>query len=859
MYIKKRNDVKDTIGQVCQLEEADFILFEIVEGLQGVGNKYLFLEKQAVYVSCVYYNSNNVTAMYIHREMYLNNISEDVKLRLSKVMYGHDLFSYGLISTPRVAQGILHIKDVRYEKFLEIYNIDENICKYNSQFEQDENEINSMLEVITPIIDGTRKLRVDRVSAYHLRHITVKELARYGTRDIAIKTYKNKNLIKNVLKFDLTETFFCGLLIWLMLLPPKQADMFCLSDVNTWLYNNEEDFFLKIKKYFTLKLKAVQNLISIDLTPFFEMEVLVNRGMGNISWEEEEEHRTKPNVCTIPAVDIYKYSLELFSDIRMTGSKPRNKKWSDFWESRWEWAPTGVYHTQYDEDNKYLDEEKECRNKLNALSRMEEKDVIHFLDRAPSMVAWPSIKYEWGKQRSIYGVDITNFILSAFAFSDCEDVLAAKFPIGKAATEGNVRNTVKEVLRNGIPFCFDFEDFNSQHSTVNMQMVLEAYLYIFKADMSDDQIKSVKWVMQALGNVRILDIHDRNRSYEAAGTLLSGWRLTTFMNTVLNYVYTKISMGSNDNMVSTHNGDDVLAGVLNLNELLDFLNNSKRNNIRYQRNKCYLGAIAEFLRVDHLKGVGAQYLARAVSTFVHGATETSIPNDIRSTLEALNTRRIELIQRGSDERLVNRLLYSQLQHLENISTLNSREMVRVINTHYSNGGLSKYCTQQSLRYSVTPKFKEKSEVRKKTRDIVKEFPGVAAYTKRLVRQGVSAVYAKKIIKQLYLTTQVGISTTLVDYRVNEVHDPGGTLVNLQTLEENDAVQNNLSNFSNDFDNIRWLNASQYGMFRNSYHGRKAVLAKTFGIPLLDIKGKDTEISDRLKREQNSYAAARILL
>jgi len=362
MYIKKRNDVKDIIGQVCQLEEADFILFEIVEGLQGIGNKYLFLEKQAVYVSCVYYSSNNVTAMYIHKEMYLNNISEDVKLRLSKVMYGHDLFSYGLISTPRVAQGILHIKDVQYEKFLEIYNIDENVCKYNSKFEQDEGEINSMLEIIKPIIDGTRKLRVDRVSAYHLRHITVKELARYGVRDIASKTYKNKSLIKNVLKFDLTETFFCGLLIWLMLLPAKQADMFCLSDVNTWLYKNEEDFFLKIKKYFTLKLKAVQNLIDIDLTPFFEMEVLVNRGMGNINWEEEKDHRTEPNVCTIDAVDIYKYSLELFSDIKTTGSKPRNKKWSDFWESRWEWAPTGVYHTQYDEDNKYLDEEKECRN-----------------------------------------------------------------------------------------------------------------------------------------------------------------------------------------------------------------------------------------------------------------------------------------------------------------------------------------------------------------------------------------------------------------------------------------------------------------------------------------------------------------
>jgi hypothetical protein len=362
------------------------------------------------------------------------------------------------------------------------------------------------------------------------------------------------------------------------------------------------------------------------------------------------------------------------------------------------------------------------------------------------------------------------------------------------------------------------------------------------------------------------------KGYKTAGTLLSGWRLTTFMNTVLNYVYTHQAVGSNSNMVSTHNGDDVLASINNLTELVSLLKGSKEINVRYQRTKCYFSSIAEFLRVDHHQGTGAQYLARAVSTFVHGATESSIPNDLRSNLEATMTRRKELIERMADRDVVDKLVRNQLRHFNKIWEVDDRLIYSIINTHTSRGGIATTINDNTLEKKILMVMKkQRTEVTGKE---IARYPGVTAYTNKLLKMGIEDKYRSKIERQLYATTQIGIGNTVTEYKVQAnavglmsdregigVHNYGkiytgmkkneGTCKNLQLIKDREEFKER--------DNLIWLRASQYGMFRKSYHGRKAVLAKTFGIPLINIIGKDSAISTRLKLEYDSHEAAKILL
>jgi len=123
--------------------------------------------------------------------------------------------------------------------------------------------------------------------------------------------------------------------------------------------------------------------------------------------------------------------------------------WKNFWDSRWQWAPTGAYSSQYDEDKVYAHKEHDMRHKFYGFCAMPDVDYSYFIERKPEMFAKASVKYEWGKQRAIYGVDNTNFIISSFGMAGCEELLSKMFPIGQEAESKKVAKSVKEVLKNG--------------------------------------------------------------------------------------------------------------------------------------------------------------------------------------------------------------------------------------------------------------------------------------------------------------------------------------------------------------------------------------------------------------------------
>lgn len=63
-------------------------------------------------------------------------------------------------------------------------------------------------------------------------------------------------------------------------------------------------------------------------------------------------------------------------------------------------------------------------------------------------MAYASIKYEWAKLRAIYGTDLTSYILTHFAFYNCEDCLPPMFPVGQKANPKFLKQRVRATLYN---------------------------------------------------------------------------------------------------------------------------------------------------------------------------------------------------------------------------------------------------------------------------------------------------------------------------------------------------------------------------------------------------------------------------
>jgi len=734
--------------------------------------------------------------MYIRTSTKFTSSKPEYLRCVSRIQFGPELYPYNL--------------SYEYDILYSLWQ-----CRYQS------NTRNANLDkFIISVLEGSYSLPVSKVSARHLRHVTWRELASVGHSLILEKAYFLFLHLYNY-RHDpyMTEAYFVGLILWVLNLKDGTYDLVSKSSIWTRKFDTLQTFLSYIKKNITLKLKALQNTLSSDLSQAFEFEVLINRGIGDIDWEAERLHRTKPNVCNLDSNTVYKLSCEIFDKAKRTGMKPTSRSWDPFWATRWKWAPAGSYYSQHADDDKYRAHESTLRNKIFSLCAMPNRNFSHFYNRKPQLRAKAMVKYEWGKQRAIYSVDNTSFILSQFAMGDCETVLSKVFPIGPSASSEQVRDDVKELLRNGIPYCFDFEDFNSQHSTLNMQVVLSAYRDIFSTNLSEDQKLALNWQIAALDDVQILQ--KDGSSYTSCGTLLSGWRMTTFVNTVLNKVYIQSCLPQTD-VITLHNGDDVLAAVTSLREVNLLMKNAKIFNIRFQANKCFLGAIAEFLRVDHKTGDGSQYLPRAISTYVHAPTESIIPNDLIAVLRSQQTRMIEVLSRGGNYDVMTRICAAQTRFISKIWGVTPNEIDIIRQTHVSLGGINDVITSNSLNYHI-----ERVEVSrpfdpggKLAEDMRRPLPGVEAYAMYLVKRFNLQPYigqlTHSIRRSIYATTLMTRFTVIIK-KVDKIAD--NTIV---------------------------VAANQYRMYKGVADNMKTLLAKAFRIPLFEFTKQMSFIVEALR-------------
>lgn len=581
--------------------------------------------------------------------------------------------------------------------------------------------------IVRSILSGTKQLKHYPISRSHLRHIIPTEVHDLLKRHPALTS--RLSALNNIVEDwgdSLAEATFSTLAMYLLLLTDN--DFQRIRGSILWTGHLPMVDWIKKAKEISVRLKSVQHTDGADYTRFFEMDVLLNRGVGAVDWKAEEENRTvNLSVTSHTYSEILQTARQLFAKAARTGKKPHKLDWDSFWQMRWEWATPGAVHSQHPEDWPYVPSDRDMKTKWHTLSNMPHVSLDYWLNRTPQTVAWPSVKYEWAKQRAIYGVDLTNYVLATFGYAGAEEVLPPECPLGTEVNQETIRLRVKAVTQNRSPFCIDFDDFNSQHSCSSMKAVLNAYLDVFAADLSQAQVAACYWIIAALDALHVNRVNQTGQ-YRALGTLLSGWRLTTFVNTVLNYCYIKIAVGDMD-VPTLHSGDDVLAGVATYEQARALERALTSAGCRLQPTKCFLGGLCEFLRIDHHANSGGQYLSRATSTLVHAPTETRRPYMLSAIALALQTRWVELERRGADTSVLATVRQIQIRRIASKWDVGVALIEKFLTAHKCVGGAS-----DAVEAPVDAYFKVIPIATQAVAANTSVAPGASAYAWQLCRE-----------------------------------------------------------------------------------------------------------------------------
>jgi len=527
---------------------------------------------------------------------------------------------------------------------------------------------------------------------------------------------------------DVNEVEIASIAMYCATAPGWAVDL--LLHARAWQATNMIDWAKQIKEDCDA-FKIIQNSMNIDLAPLFELEVLINRGVGNVDWDAERAHRTTDaSVVPIPYSDTVRIATQVFAAGRRRALRnhPPPCSWHEFWLRRWEWAPTGSVHSQYPEDMVHVNQDTlSLANKWITLCDFSHTDLKYWSHRTPEIVASVHEKYEWGKKRALYGADLTSFVLFSYAFMGIEDCLGEHFPIGSNANDSWVKRLVRTILCNHEPFCFDFEDFNSQHSLASQQAVIAAYVNVWHDQMTSEQLEAASWCYESIAHCTVSS-GPHGDAYEATAGMFSGWRMTAIVNSVLNYVYLHwagIIPSLDDDLTSLHNGDDVILGVSNVREVITKYAIAKAHGIRAQQHKCKAFGIGEFLRVDHLQGSnGSQYLPRGIATIVHARMESLPANSIDHYFEACVTRASECERRGADHSVIARILHRQRLHACAVYECSVEDSRTMMLTHRCTGGLS-----EAMNASVQHRIQHFIDRREwgKHYEVIRALHGVSDY------------------------------------------------------------------------------------------------------------------------------------
>nr|UHS72512.1 MAG: putative RNA-dependent RNA polymerase [Totiviridae sp.] len=367
-----------------------------------------------------------------------------------------------------------------------------------------------------------------------------------------------------------------------------------------------------------------------------EMDSLKGRGVEDVDLAAAA--RLRANTETVDTLGIstaeLRTAIRQVLDEEMDMTRYDYEPSGEFWSRRWEWGVNGSHSRVLQRHEPAWAIKPLDLKRLHRRVYLEEVEG-NVMDGWSGRVYLSFIKkIENARTRDLQSADSNSYVCFQHLMDGVERCWKGTRVIldpGKGGSMG-IAKRMRSMLGgniNGTRLMIDYADYNSQHSLAT-QKTLVAVLCDkigYPAGMARRLIASFD------------DMHmfvDGEYFGRCVGTLMSGHRLTTFINSVMNLVYLRIFCPSIRAAKSAHVGDDVFVATQDLETAARIAIELKASPIRAKPEKQSLGSVSgEFLRMCSRGQITRGYYMRSVASCIMGQWTSELRLEANEALQSI--------------------------------------------------------------------------------------------------------------------------------------------------------------------------------------------------------------------------------
>lgn len=383
----------------------------------------------------------------------------------------------------------------------------------------------------------------------------------------------------------------------------------------------------------------------------------------------------------------------------------RVHSFQDFWVKRRSWVAKGstVLSTLPKEMLKYNvvfhgldggpDQVMETRH--NKKSLFESEQILNVLNETEE--TWNATKVvpklnETGKKRELLPGTLLHYLIFSYVLYVAEKQKRIGSTRLNQNDDDNIQYYDRKMTDKLQHLLYDWADFNTQHSKEDMAKVISWLKNIPSAP--EDYGLYCESIAESFYHMYL--ITDEGEKLKLEKGLFSGWRGTTWINTVLNYVYVAVGIRCCERIYGDfsiayvdHGGDDLDIAFNQSEDTFRLLDVMDAIGFEAKDIKQMIDVKAEFYRNTITEeGVFASP-TRAMANFVSGNWESSGAKTISEKTTSILDQVSKLIRRGVDAVFCNQLGVAALKHWLKIKVDDEWMKIRdeVIHGHPEDGGL----------------------------------------------------------------------------------------------------------------------------------------------------------------------------